>query len=113
MENTSNENIAEALKLLEEAAKQKKDELKTVISGKYTNLKDLIMENERSIMKSLTSAKDTALEAAAEAKAAGIEKAREVAREVDKNVHQNPWPFITGAAVGGLLLGFILGRSRK
>ena len=40
MEHSSSENIAEALKLLEEAAKQKKDELRAVMSDKYTHLRN-------------------------------------------------------------------------
>jgi len=110
---TSNENFAAALKLLEEAAKQKKEELRAVMSDKYTNLRSLILEKESSLMKSLTSAKDQALEMTAHAREAGVEKAREIARDVDKNVHQNPWPYIAGSAVVGVLLGFILGQSRK
>jgi len=113
MEQTSSENIAAALKLLEEAARQKKDELKTAMSDKYTHLRSLIMENESSLMKSLTTAKEHALEAAARVKDASVEKARELACNVDKSVHQNPWPYIAGAAVGGVLLGYILGRNRK
>ena len=83
------------------------------MSDKYTNLRSLIMENESSLMKSLTTAKDHALEAATHVKEVGVEKAREIARDVDKNVHQNPWPYIAGSAVVGVLLGYILGRSRK
>ena len=109
---TSSENFAAALKLLEEAAKQKKDELRSVISDKYTNLRGLILENEKSLMKSLTTAKDHALETATHVKDVGIEKTREIASDVDKNVHQNPWPYIGGTAVVGLLLGYILGRNR-
>lgn len=110
---TSSENIAEALKLLEEAAKQKKDELRTVLSDKYTNLKSLIVENESTLVKALSDAKRHAVEAAAHAKEVGVEKGREIAGDVDKRVHQNPWPFIAGSAVFGLLLGAILGRSAK
>jgi ElaB/YqjD/DUF883 family membrane-anchored ribosome-binding protein len=113
MERTSSENIAEALKLLEEAAKQKKDELMTVMSDKYTNLRSLIMENESSLMKSLTNAKDHALDAATHAKDVGVEKVREVAHDVNKSVHHNPWAYIAGTAAVGVLLGYILGRSRK
>ena len=105
MEHKSSENIAAALKLLEEAAKQKKDELRTLMSDKYTNLRSLIMESESSLMESLTTAKDHALEAASDVKEASVEKAREIARDVDKNVHQNPWPYIAGSAVVGVLLG--------
>ena len=113
MEHKSSENIAAALKLLEEAAEQKKDELKTLMSDKYTNLRSLIMENESSLMESLTTAKDHAFEAATDVKDAGVEKVREIARDVDNGVHQNPWPYIAGSAAVGVLLGYILGGSRK
>ncbi len=113
MEATSSENLAAALKLLEEAARQKKDELQAVMSDKYTHLRSLIMESDRSIIKSLASAKDHALETATHLKDVGVEKAHAIAGDVDKSVHQNPWPYLAGTAVAGLLLGFILGRSRK
>ena len=113
MEHKSSENIAAALKLLEEAAKQKKDELRTIMSDKYTNLRSLILENESGLMESLTVVKDHALEAATDVKEASVEKAREIARDVDEGVHQNPWPYIAGSAVISVLLGYILGRSRK
>ena len=113
MEHAGSENIAAALKLLEEAAKQKKDELRTAMSDKYTNLRSLIMENEGSLIESLTTAKDHVLDVATDVKEAGVEKAREIARDVDKSVHQNPWPYIAGSAVVGVLLGYILGRNRK
>lgn len=113
MEHTSSENIAKALELLEEAAKQKKDELKAVLSDKHTNLRSLIMEKERNLINTLTTVKDHALQAVVHAKEAGVEKAREIASDVDKSVHHNPWPYIAGSAAVGLLLGFMLGRNRK
>lgn len=113
MENTSSENIAEALKLLEEAAKQKKDELRTVMSDKYTHLKSVIMENQRSLMKSLNTAKDHALQEAAHVKEASVEKAYELAHDVDRDVHRNPWPYIAGTAGVALMLGYVLGRRCK
>ena len=113
MEHTSNENIAEALKLLEEAAKQKKDELKTLMSDKYHHLKSIVVETEGSLVKSLSDAGKHAVEAATHAKDVSVEKAREIAGDVDKHVHHNPWPYIAGTAAVGLLLGYILGRNRK
>jgi len=113
MEHTSNENIAEALKLLEEAAKQKKDELKTVMADKYTHLKGVIVEAESSLVKSLADAKKQAVAAAVHAKDVSVEKACEIAQDVDKNVHQNPWAYIGGTALVGVLLGYILGRNRQ
>ena len=110
---TSSENIAEALKLLEHAATQKKDELKSVLSGKYTNLRHLISQNEGHLIQSLTHAKDQALDAVVHAKDISAAKAREIAGDVDKSVHQNPWPYLAGTAVVGLLFGYVLGRNRK
>ena len=79
MEHTSSEKISEALKLLEEAAIQKKDELKDVISDKYTHLKNVIVETESSLVKALADAKKHAVEAAAHAKDVSVEKARAIA----------------------------------
>lgn len=111
--NTSTEKIAEALKLLELAAEQKKDELKSVMSDKYTHLRTLIVETEGSFVKSLADAKRHAAETASRAKDVSVEKAREIADTVDKSAHQNPWPYIAGSAVFGLLLGGLLCRGSK
>ncbi len=111
--NTGNENIIEALKLLEEAAAQKKDELKSVMSDKYTHLRNMIMETENGFVRAVADTKKHAVEAVVHAKDIGTEKGLELARDVDKKVHSNPWPYIGGTAVIGLLLGFILARNQK
>ena len=113
MEHTSSEKISEALKLLEEAAVQKKDELKNVLSDKYTHLRHVIVETEGNVAKSLSDVRKHAVDAALHAKDVGVEKAREIANDVDKNVHRNPWPYIAGTAAVGLLVGYLLGRNRK
>ncbi len=113
MEHTSGQNIAEALKLLDEAAHQKKDELKSVMSDKYAHLKRVIVETEGTLAKSLSDAGTQAVGVAVHAKDVGVEKAREIANDVDQSVRSNPWPYIGGTAVIGLLFGYILGRNRK
>jgi len=113
MGQASSEDISAALALLEESAKQRKDELRTVMSEKYANLRSLIMEDESDLMKSLATAKEQVLDTASKLKAASLEKARELSSAVDKSVHENPWPYIAGSAVAGVLLGFLLGRDRK
>jgi ElaB/YqjD/DUF883 family membrane-anchored ribosome-binding protein len=112
MEHTSSEKIAEALKLLDEAAKQKKDELKGVLSDKYTHLKSVVVEAETSLGRSLADAGRHAVDAATHAKDVGVAKARKMAGGVDKCMHRNPWPYLGGTAFVGLLLGYILGRRR-
>lgn len=113
MEHTSSEKISEALKLLDEAAKQKKDELRTLMSDKYAHLRDVIVETESTLVKSLSDAGKHAVHAATHARDVGVEKARELAGDVDKHVHHNPWQYIAGTAAVGLLFGYILGRNRK
>lgn len=113
MQHTSTEKISEALKLLEEAATQKKDELKSVMSDKYTHLRDFIVETEGSLAKSLSDAKDDAVGAATHMKDVEVKNAFQLARDVDKKVHHDPWPYILGAAAVGLLFGYIRGRNGK
>jgi ElaB/YqjD/DUF883 family membrane-anchored ribosome-binding protein len=113
MEHASSEKMSEAFKLLEEAAMQKKDELKSVMSDKYTHLKNVILETEGSLVRSLSDARKHAVEAAVHARDVGVEKAKERAGDVDKSVHRNPWPYIGGTAAVALLLGYILGRNRE
>jgi ElaB/YqjD/DUF883 family membrane-anchored ribosome-binding protein len=113
MEHTSSEKLSEALKLLEEAAVLKRDELKNAMADKYTHLKHVIVETESGLAKTIADAKRRAVDAAAHAKDACVAKTCEIGREVDQTVHQNPWPFIAGAAGVGLLLGYILARNRR
>jgi ElaB/YqjD/DUF883 family membrane-anchored ribosome-binding protein len=58
-------------------------------------------------------ARPQGLEAAKEKLARGAEIVKEKIRAVDEKVHANPWAVIAGAFVGGLLLGYILGRKNS
>lgn len=113
MERTSTEKIEEALQLLEEAAKQKKDELKGAFSERYSHLKQFLVAGEQSLAHSLAEARDHAVDAATHAKEVVVEKTCEVARGVDRSVHANPWAYIGGTAAAGLVLGYLLGRNRR
>ena len=94
--------IAEALELLNEAAKSKKAELGEMISHKFGDLKSLVGGISEKMQH------DTA-----DTYRLGKEKVEDLLSEVDKSVHKNPWPYIGGAAVVALFFGYLLGRSKK
>lgn len=97
----STQKLDEALAHLNEAAKGRREELNKLISERYTDLK-------------------SALGGAAGVSADWVkEQGREVgdaaklaASTVDRSAHVHPWYYVGGAALGGLLLGFLLGRHR-
>jgi ElaB/YqjD/DUF883 family membrane-anchored ribosome-binding protein len=95
---TSNAKISEALELLNEAAKEKKDELKGLMVNKYSHIRD---------------AMTSGVEHAQEVIGQGKEKVIEIASDVDKRVHKDPWVYIAGAAAASLLLGYFMGAKRK
>ena len=103
----SNEKIAEALKLLNEAAQEKKSDVTGLIADKYEALKQAIVDSEKSMGHAFVRGEKRAVEAAMQAKEFGVKKAK----EVDEHVHDNPWPYIGGAALVGVLVGYILGRK--
>jgi ElaB/YqjD/DUF883 family membrane-anchored ribosome-binding protein len=105
----SNEKIAEALKLLNEAAQEKKSDVTSMITDKYESLKQAIVDSEKSVGHAFMRGEKRAVEAAMQAKDFGVKKAK----EVDEHVHENPWPYIGGAAVVGILVGYILGRKNS
>lgn len=108
----SSEHLSEALKLLEAAAREKKDEIRSLVSDKYTHLKSALVDAEHTTADALSAAQKRAVEVLIHAKEVGEEKARKAAQAVDTQVHTNPWPFIGGTAVVALLFGYILGRRK-
>ena len=95
---SSNAKISEALGLLNEAAKEKNDELKGLITSKYSHLRE-----------AMTAGVDQAQEVIKQ----GREKVIEIAGDVDKRVHKDPWVYIAGTAAASLLLGYLMGSKRK
>ena len=96
------EKISEALELLEEVAKDKKAELQSLVSEKYGSLKSVLGEVAEGLQKQ-----------GRETYEQGIEKVKDLASRSDESVHQTHWPYLGGAAIGFLILGFFLSRSSK
>lgn len=109
MEATRSAKIAEALMLLEEAAKAKKAELQNLVSDKYIHLKTALVDAEHAAAETLSAAQKRGIDAVIDANEVSTKKIKETATVVDDHVHANPWPYIGGTAVVALLAGYILG----
>ena len=95
------EKLNEALAHLNEAAKERREELQALLAGKYTDLKAAVGGAANA---SADWMKEQGKEVGDTAKLA--------ASTVDHSVRKHPWYYVGGAALGGLLLGFLLGRHR-
>ena len=107
---TANHNgkLSEALGLLNDAAKHKKEEIQKLLSNKYSDIRQALQEKVEEGVEGFEEFKEKAADAIHD----GRVRAKKVVRETDKEVHKNPWKYI-GIAVGSaLLLGFIMGRSK-
>jgi ElaB/YqjD/DUF883 family membrane-anchored ribosome-binding protein len=94
--------INEALDLLNEVAKDKKAELREMIHAKYGDLRLAVGGVAGKVQHDAT-----------ETYHHSIDKVKDIAGELDENVHKNPWPYVGGAALGCLILGYIMGRSKR
>ena len=103
----STKKIQEALALLNEAAAAKKDELGSLMSGKYDQLKGVVMDAEGA-------AEEKARQGLHRAREMGHESAealKSTANRVDQKVHDDPWKSMGWAVAGAFAVGFLLGRK--
>ncbi len=101
------EKMKDALNILSEAAKDEEAELKRLMKDKYGNLKSLVTGME----KEAESKAYSGFERVKQLEKRGEDKARESAQNVDQCVHEQPWKAMGYAAVGALVLGYLMGRK--
>ncbi len=94
--------VRDALELLNSVAKDKKSELQNMVQNKYGDLKSAI-----------GSWGDKIQHDANQFYQKGRDTTTAMASDLDKSVHESPWAFIGGAALGSLIIGYLLGRSQK
>ena len=102
MDRFEDKRINEALELLNAAARDQKTELRAAMESKYTDLAALLGALGHEVRSR-----------AVEKYEAGRQKVVDTAGDIDKSVHRNPWAYIGGTMAAALLLGFVLGRSRR
>lgn len=102
MDRIEDKRINEALELLNAVARDRKAELQEAMENKYTALTSL-----------MSAFSDQVKSRAADKFDAGKQKVADVAGNLDESVHRNPWAYVGGTALAALLLGLLLGRSRR
>ena len=107
--NNSTKKFEEALHLLNEAAREKKEEIQSLMTDRYSQIRDILEDAAKKSKKTYRRVKTEAEDLVGE----GGERVSEVISDLDDRVHENPWAYLGGVAVGALLLGFILGSSSR
>jgi len=97
----TSESLNEALAHLNEASKERREEVQKLLDEKYTDLKHAFGGAARA---SANWTKEQGVEVA--------DMAKLTASTVDKSVRKYPWAYVGGAAAAGLLVGLMVGRRR-
>lgn len=103
----STKKINEALELLNEAAREKKEEIEGMLEGKYSDLKcvltDIEADAEAEARRRMARAKEMGHDAA--------DSVRRTAGAVDRRVHDDPWKMLGWGVAAAFAVGFLFGRK--
>lgn len=101
------EKIEGALRLLDDAAKETKEDISGMVREKYHHLEKSIASIEPNVRRHVEEVSEKTKEALSDGKKIALE----TAENVDKSVHEKPWTYVGAAAAIGLAFGFLLGRK--
>ncbi len=106
---TENGKFEEALSLLNEAAREKNEELHNLTGDRYQDLWEFLKtfgpngaEHGERVIK--------IIEAVA---GLGGSRLKGLAADIEERARKNPWPYVAGAAAGALLVGYLLNRANQ
>jgi ElaB/YqjD/DUF883 family membrane-anchored ribosome-binding protein len=102
-----------AKKVAKVSADQLIEDLQTVIRDAESLLKATASQTGEKVDEIRTRAEESVRQAKARLMSIedeALERARELAAEADEYVRDNPWRAVSAAALGGLVLGLLIGR---
>jgi ElaB/YqjD/DUF883 family membrane-anchored ribosome-binding protein len=97
----TSESLNEALAHLNEASKERREEIRKLVDEKYTDLKNAFGGAARATGGWV---KEQGMEVA--------DAAKLTASVVDKSVRKYPWAYVGGAAATGFLVGMLVSRRK-
>ncbi len=106
--------IDEAIETLDNAyANQQAPDLAASSAAGLDQIKSTLLNNFETVSQTIASNGAIAFDGLSQFTTAGVAQAQVVAKDIDQRVRANPWPFIGGAAVGMLALGYFLGKNQN
>lgn len=103
------ESIEEALKILNAAAKDEKNELLSELKDNYQDLKGVVVDVENKINSKLHDIKDSAQASKSDVKLT----LNDLAEDIEDATKNDPWKAIKYATFAGAMLGFLIGSNRN
>jgi ElaB/YqjD/DUF883 family membrane-anchored ribosome-binding protein len=107
MNRQDTQKIHEALTLLNEVAKEKKENVRDLLGDKYQALKEAVGE----VKEEASGKAHEGVERLEELKETVTDRARSTAERVDRKVHEDPWKMLGFPIIGAFAVGFLLGRK--
>lgn len=108
--------INEALAILEEAAKDKKEELEKLVGSGYTNVRELFAEGLKKsgqAQEKLGDAVSDGEKIVEETFKKGSMYAQDAADRLDKEIHNKPMLYLTIFSAASLFIGYLLGSKKE
>ncbi|MCB0404327.1 MAG: hypothetical protein KDD51_06040 [Bdellovibrionales bacterium] len=103
----SPEKLNEALKILEQAAREQREEVRELVTEKFHNLKQAL----ESVEPELKRVGNTVVAFANKVGQAGSEEVKEAAKKVNADAHNRPWPYVGVAALAGCIFGYFIAKK--
>lgn len=103
--------INQALHVLNEAAKDSSDEIRTMITKDYQKIKEALGEVKPEILRAVRELREASEEMIVKTKDKIIDTTHQAANRVDRSAHDNPWYFVGATAAVAGIFGFMLGRK--
>lgn len=108
--------INEALAILEEAAKDKKEELNKLVGSGYTNVRELFAEGLKKSSQAQEKFGDVVSDGekiVEETIQKGSRYVQDTADRLDKEIHNKPMLYLTIVSGVSLLIGYLLGSKKE